>query len=153
MNQAELEFFNMFDDIRKSDREEDMFGHYDFIIADRIKVDVKGAKKINRWDEEPNHEIHYVEFRNVKGNDGWVLGKADYIAFEYNDTFLLVKRIALKELCLNKIKSKEILNVKKLYQYYRREGREDIITLVPTKDIIGITTRILSKKQKYPIKK
>lgn len=153
MNQAELEFFNMFDDIRKSDREEDMFGHYDFIIADRIKVDVKGAKKINRWDEEPNHEIHYVEFTNVKGNDGWVLGKADYIAFEYNDTFLLVKRLALKELCLNKIKSKEILNVKRLYQYYRREGREDIITLVPTKDIIGITTRILSKKQKYPIKK
>lgn len=153
MNQAELTFFNMFDDIRKSSREEDMFGHYDFVIAGNIKVDVKGAKKINRWDKEPNHEIHYVEFKNVRGCDGWVLGKADYIAFEYNDTFLLVKRLALKELCLNKIKSNEILNVKRLYQYYRREGREDVITLVPTKDIISITTRVLNKKQKYPIKK
>ena len=36
MNKSEKEFFNMFTDIVKSDRESDMFGHYDFIISNKV---------------------------------------------------------------------------------------------------------------------
>lgn len=152
MNQAELDFFNMFDYIRKSNKEEDMFGHYDFVIADNIKVDVKGAKKINRWDKEPNHEIHYVEFQNVRGMKGWLLGKADYIAFENYNTFILVKRDKLKQMCIDNAKSLAILDYKAPYHYYGRFGRNDIMMLVPTIDIKNIASRILYKNQKYPIK-
>jgi hypothetical protein len=153
MNQAEIDFFNMFDDIKKSDRDSDMFGHYDFIIADKTKVDVKGAKKINRHDQSPNHDIHYIEFRNVRGNKGWVYGEADYIAFEYYDTFLLVKRESIIELCKSKILDKSIKNYKSIYGLYSREGREDLITLIPTKDLIDISTRILYKNKLYETSK
>jgi hypothetical protein len=153
MNQAELDFFNMFDDIKKSDRESDMFGHYDFIIADKVKVDVKGAKKINRYDQAPHHDTHYIEFRNVRGNKGWVYGEADYIAFEYYDTFVFVKRVNIIELCKSKILDKSIKNYKSIYGLYRREGREDLITLIPTKDLIDISTRILHKNKLYETRK
>ena len=149
MNKSEKEFFNMFTDIVKSDRESDMFGHYDFIISNKVKVDVKGAKKINRSDAEENHNIHYVEFRNVRGDKGWVYGEADYIAFEYYDTFLLVKREKIIELCKKKIINKIINNHKEMYELYRRQGRQDLITLVPTKDLLQISTRILNKNQIY----
>jgi hypothetical protein len=153
MNKAELDFFNMFDDIKKSDRESDMFGHYDFIIADKVKVDVKGAKKINRYDQAPHHDTHYIEFRNVRGNKGWVYGEADYIAFEYYDTFVFVKRVYIIELCKSKILDKSIKNYKSIYGLYRREGREDLITLIPTKDLIDISTRILHKNKLYETRK
>ena len=153
MNQAELDFFNMFDDIKKSDRESDMFGHYDFIIADKVKVDVKGAKKINRYDQAPHHDTHYIEFKNVRGNKGWVYGEADYIAFEYYDTFVFVKRVNIIELCKSKILDKSIKNYKSIYGLYRREGREDLITLIPTKDLIDISTRILHKNKLYETRK
>lgn len=149
MNQAELDFFNMFDDIKKSDRESDMFGHYDFIIASKVKVDVKGAKKINRHDQAPNHDIHYIEFRNVRGDKGWVYGEADYIAFEHFNTFLLVKRESIIELCKRKIIDRSIKNYKSIYGLYSRKDRDDLMTLIPTKDLIDITTRVLYKNKIY----
>ena len=41
-------------------------------------------KKKNRWDNNFQDDIAWVEGTNVRGEPGWVKGKADYIVFERN---------------------------------------------------------------------
>ena len=147
MNQAELDFYNMFSDIRVANREEDMFGHFDFVIDKCIKVDVKGAKRINRNDLYTNHSIHYIEFINVRGAKGWISGEADYIAFEYYNYFVFVTRQAILDLCKEKVIDKSIYNTKELYKLYSRNGRLDVMTLVPTIDLIKISSFSLTKNK------
>ena len=50
-----------------------MFKHIDFYwIKDGkdIGIDVKSARKKNRYDLEPNYEINWVELKNVHGRKG-----------------------------------------------------------------------------------
>lgn len=58
-------------------------------LGNVILIDVK-SKKNNTY------EFHDIEFQNVSGNKGWLLGKADYIAFRISDEqYCVVRRIDL----------------------------------------------------------
>lgn len=119
-------------------KEEDMYEHWDCQIND-YKYDVKGRKRLNRHDINYTNDIH-VELVNVRGNLGWIEGKANFIAFEQEDKFLIVNRIALKHLVNEKIKNRLGKG------YYERYTRNlDLVTLVPLEDVMTLPHVILKK--------
>ena len=102
-------------------------------------------KKSNRKDAIPDDQIHWVELQNVRGNPGWIYGKANFIAFELNNSWLIVKRQKLIELIDKKVVDKTISKSKDFYTYYQRWGRNDIIVKVKTSDLREIANFILTK--------
>ena len=85
---------NLIDPIWANDYE-NMKEHWDVKGTFKNKTyrfDVKGMKKKNRWDNNFQDDIAWVEGTNVRGEPGWVKGKADYIVFERNKYWLIVDR-------------------------------------------------------------
>ena len=103
-------------------------------------------KKKNRWDNNSQDDIAWVEGTNVRGEPGWVKGKADYIVFERNKYWLLVDRQELLNYVVDKLKEKGYEKGKGIYKIYQREGRLDKITMVPYEDIEKLTN--IEKVQK-----
>jgi hypothetical protein len=130
-------------EISHADRKQDIEEHWDWKVINPNKggkitlVDVKGARKKSRKDDGVDFEITWLEVKNVRGNKGSLLGNADLIAFEQEKYFLLVKREDLRAWLKKKITNKKIVTDprKALYRFYRRENRQDIISLVSIKDI------------------
>ena len=121
---------------------QDMHEHWDLegtLDNKLLKFDVKGMKKVNRWDNKKQDDIAWVEGTNVRGKPGWVKGKADYIVFERNEYWLLVNRQELLNHIQDKLKEKGYETGKGTYQIYQREGRLDKITMVPFQDIEQLT--------------
>src|ERR1035437_5900614 len=96
----------------KTSKEVDTKDHIDFHLFYKDKktsVDVKGVKKNSKGDENPDDSIHYLEIESVKKvpvnekgepleiKTGWVYGKAEYIIFQTNDTWIQVNRLKLVE--------------------------------------------------------
>ena len=137
------EAVKVFSTVEYATKEEDIYDHWDIKMS--IKVDVKAMKKVNRSDETPNENIHYVELKNVHGKKGWLYGDADYFAFETCDYFILVSKVKLQEFIANKCKTKELSSYPQLYKLYSRDKRQDVITLVKTIDLIFISDKIIEK--------
>ena len=132
----------------KSSKNDDMYNHIDLIWRYRggeYSFDVKSAKKANRSDNIPNYDINWIELQNVRGNLGWLYGKADYIAFETLYNWLILRRTDIINLINSKVINKTISKNKEFYTYYQRDGRQDIIVKVPTVDLEKISRIKLSK--------
>jgi len=132
---------NLKDPVWATDKQ-DMYEHWDVqgILDGRLlKFDVKGMKKVNRWDNKTQDDIAWIEGTNVRGYPGWIKGKADYIVFERPEYWLVVDRQELLDYVTNKLKEKNFEKGKGVYQVYQREGRLDKITMVPFKDIETLT--------------
>ena len=116
--------------------------HIDFILSrddspDKIAVDVKARKKASRYSDEYDDENVWIEFNNVRGNPGWLYGKADKIAFERAFDFVLVDRESLKDYCEATVSPALVRSTAEaIYKSFQREGRKDIISRVPMKDIL-----------------
>ena len=124
--------------IKWSNNYQNMHEHWDMegsINGKTSKFDVKGMKKKNRNDKEKQDEWAWVEGTNVKGNPGWVKGRADYIVFERGEYWLMVNREELLHFVQEKLKKNSYAEGKKPYHVYQRYGKRDKITLVPFKDI------------------
>jgi hypothetical protein len=119
-----------------------------------LSIDLKGTKYNSRKNEgESDCKCQYIEFLNVRGSKGWLFGKADYIAIEEEDKFLLIKRNDLIEFCeeLFKVSLKgtiEEIETKLLkvnawvkrsdqshHKLYRRWKRQDIVTQINMADV------------------
>lgn len=128
----------------KSSIGSDIHDHIDFTVSKKGKsftVDVKSEKDENKV---------YIEFKNVRGNDGWLYGKQDYIAFVFKKEIILVKRSKLQEM----MEESMDLSVKpmkaSIEQYYyvyedealyvllQRYGREDSVALIPRNRLYDI---------------
>jgi hypothetical protein len=136
-------------EVLKSSKEDDMYNHIDIIWTyknNSYSFDIKGAKKASRSDYVPDYNIHWIELQNVRGNLGWLYGKADYIAFETLDDWLVVKRTDIINLIDKKVIDKLISKSKNFYTYYQRDNRQDIVVKVPTDDLRRIARKILLKK-------
>lgn len=132
----------------------DMNDHIDqFVYFDleKVSVDVKGLKKINKWDSDSDDSKHYVEETNVNGKPGWLNGKADYIAFQTNDHWVIVDRLRLVYFILLNCTDKNLYETKKLYKRYGRLkwGKKDTIILVETKKLKDIATWVLDRDKTY----
>lgn len=127
---------------------QDIFDHIDIITPD-YTVDVKAMKRWNGTDVDVNPDIHWVEFRNVRGNMGWVGGKADYIAFEQPDNFIMVDRKKLAKYCLDLMKGKTDVffanTNKELHTWYTRPDKKDIIVLLHISEINSLKEFIIKK--------
>ena len=133
--EVEQQFAKTLSNPKQSNKDQDINEHWD--IANTVTYDVKAMKKINRSDNHPNENIHWVEIKNVHGNNGWLYGKADYIVFETEDYWFTVPTPALQSL-ISKKTVKQYTEYPTLYRLYTRKGRKDIITLVKTIDLIYI---------------
>ncbi len=123
--------------------EQDINEHWDVSI-NGVKFDIKALKKVSRSDDEVNPEIHWVEIENVHGKPGWLYGMADYIAFETDKSWLIVKRGTLSQLIDDKLQM-VVTNQPEPYKMYRRWGRYDVLTIVPTEDLRNIKTKEILK--------
>lgn len=137
--------------IEKSSRFHDMKEHFDYFFhyADESKkVEVKAMKKLSRSGEQQDEWI-WVEFKNVRGNEGWLYGKADLIAFEFKEHFLFVKREELVEMC-EKLIDRTIIVKKSCdakYKGYRRWNRPHELTgMIHNTDLMKLNYKKVWKK-------
>ena len=131
---------------------EQQFNHIDFILekgSKKWKIDVKGAKKLSRKNDDPCFQHVWIEFQNCQGKDGWILGGADDIAFEIEDCFVVVGRKDLLKLAekLCNLEKRVDRSSKALYCGYKRFGRQDLLSLIKTEDLYKIKHSIWPKTQ------
>jgi len=131
---------------RKATEDEDMYLHVDFWWNSPKKgilgIDVKGIKKNKRLDLKHDDTIHWLELQNVQGKDGWLKGKAKYIAFRTSDKIIFVNREKLLRFAVESIKNKEVVydTPKECYVPYKRKkwGRDDLSLKVLTSDLVRL---------------
>lgn len=132
--------------IDKSRANQDMFEHWDYLVDGKYRVEVKSRKKAKRSDDSPNDSIIYVEFANVRGDPGWLYGKADFIAFERKEGFLLVNRQKLILLAESLISS-QYARRPSLYKRYQRHNRPDeCVGLLAFSDLSSIPSKLIRYK-------
>jgi hypothetical protein len=71
-------------------------------------------------------------------------GIADYIAFETDKSWLIIKREKLVEWIDQNLKM-VVTSEPEPYKMYRRWGRYDVLTIVPTEDLRKIKTKEILK--------
>jgi|ERR1035437_1605524 hypothetical protein len=136
----------LFDNVSFSNKNADINEHWDF-SSNGVKYDVKGLKKVKRDDAETNEFYHYIEIKNVNGDLGWLYGEAEFFLFETNKYWLVVDKKTLQDFIKNNITKTYVGNPDEaLYCLYKRSGREDVITLITTIDLMVIATEIKNKK-------
>lgn len=118
--------------VEKSTRQDDMHKHIDYYVKrngrDTVGVDVKGGN-------HPN--VIWIEFKNVRGKDGWLYGQADWIAFDMAEAsgFLMVLRKELASYCEANVETKLGTKEEATRRYYQRKGRQDIIARFHLSDL------------------
>lgn len=131
-------------DCYKATKKEDTKDHIDFWWNSPKKgvigIDVKGLKKNKRTDKDFDDTIQWLELVNVQGEDGWLKGKAEYIAFRTKSQIIYVNRERLKEFAEKQIEGKTIVRStpRDFYVPYQRWGRQDLILKCPTSDIASL---------------
>lgn len=115
-------------------------------VCSRGSIDVKAMKKVQRGGKV-DPDIIWIEFRNNAGDEGWIYGEQDWIAFEKPEAYVICKREDLMHLAewlcnLNKRvdKAKDAL-----YKGYTRKNRKDLISMIRFSDLSKITTSELKK--------
>lgn len=129
---------------------EQQFNHIDFILekgGQKWKIDVKGAKKLSRKNDDPCFKHIWIEKKNCRGQNGWILGESSHIAFELENEFVIVSRKDLLELVEKLCNFDKIVTQSKkaLYCGYRRFGRQDLLSLIKTTDLYQIKYTIWEK--------
>lgn len=131
--------------VTSSNRYQDMHEHWDFMIDGVDTVEVKSRKKTNRHNQEVDDEVIFIEFKNVRGDDGWVYGKAKYMAFETVEGFILVPRSLLATLAEERIKA-TFMSRPTLYKSYRRRDRPDEhVGLIKFSDLLTLPHKVFVK--------
>ena len=121
--------------VNKSSHTEDIHDHVDYWLAmssngNRWGVDVKG----NNLPDEI-----WVEFRNVHGQFGWMMGDAKWIAFEMCELggFVRVEREELLDWCLCNVDftTSVIYKCDAYRKIYQRRNRKDKISMLVLSDL------------------
>ena len=119
-------------EVTKASRKEDMHKHIDYwlLYTDRKHaVDVKG----NNLPDEI-----WCEFKNVRGNPGWMYGNAHIIAFDIPEEggFAIVDRQELAFWCEKNVIDELVTDKRHAYRRkYSRKDREDVITKLNLHDL------------------
>ncbi len=118
--------------VMKANAKEDMHQHIDYwlLYSDRKHaVDVKG----NNLPDEI-----WCEFKNVRGNPGWMYGNAHIIAFDMPEEggFVIVDRQELAFWCEKHVKDEAVTDKRDAYlKKYTRRDRQDVITKLNLMDL------------------
>ena len=143
----EAEFAKRLENPVMADYQQNTLEHWDVegtLDGRLLKFEVKGLKKLNRKDPEPQDELACVEYVGITGHPGWVQGKSDYIAFKrIKYPWLIVNRKQLWEMVETKLKERNYSPSikpwyeKEAYATYDRSyfGKKDKFCWVPYEDI------------------
>ena len=117
--------------VKSSDRE-DIKDHIDFWV-------VKGDKR-HSFDVKSTayRRCIWLEIQNVQGNDGWLKGKAEYIAFNMieDGCFATVKREDLLDWWEKNVSDEFVNDRRDAYKkQYNREDNNEIISKVYLEDL------------------
>ena len=128
-------------EVKNASRRENIHKHIDKYVTQESKtwsVDIKARKKTSRSDSDAQDEWIWIEFQNVRGNLGWLYGEADNIAFETQDSFVIVDRKSLIDYVENAVDMAKPVRKSYLAKYktYQRAGRNDLLTMVELSKII-----------------
>lgn len=123
--------------------EDDMKKHIDVLWDSPkkgiLKIDVKSVKQNRTNDHTPDDSINWLEIQNTLGENGWLKGEADYIAFRTFTDIIFVRREKLLKWTLEQIKGKELVHETptEFYVPYRRSkwNNLDIVVKCPTSDL------------------
>lgn len=135
--------------VTKSSHTEDIHDHIDYWLAmssngNRWGVDVKG----NNLPDEI-----WCEFKNVRGNDGWMYGGATIIAFDMPEEggFAIVDREELAFFCEEHVSKEVVTDKQEAYlKRYTRKDREDVITILKLHDLKSLMSyRVWDYDQRY----
>ena len=135
--------------VTKAPAKQDMHEHVDYWLAmnhdgKKWGVDVKG----NNLPDEV-----WVEFKNVRGDDGWLYGGATIIAFDMPEEggFAIVDRDELAFFCEKHVRDEKVTDKKHAYlRKYTRQGREDVISILKLHDLKGLMSyRVWEYDQRY----
>ena len=144
---VEEEFAKNLENPIQADKNQNYLEHWDVqgTLNDKLsKFEVKGLKKFNRKDPEPQDEMACIEYVGVAGYPGWVRGEADYIAFKRKKyPWLVVNRQALWVMLKSKLEERNYSAStgpwyeKEPYATYDRSyfGKQDKFCWVPFEDI------------------
>lgn len=127
--------------------------HIDFLITNKENktffIDVKARKRVSRYTDSFTDELIWIELKNVQGNEGWLYGCADFIAFERENDFVIVPRKNLILICDKLITSKIVeKSTEALYCRFSRKTRKDELSLIKMQDILnGTKVQIWQKQQ------
>jgi len=118
---------------------EEQYKHYDY-ITDRGTIDVKARKRIRRNDNTEQDELVWLEFKNIHGSRGWLASDVDYIAFERENDFVIVRRIYLYDMALKKceLDDRVTRSSEALYKGYQRKGAQDLISMIKMQDVLDL---------------
>lgn len=130
--------WNVFDPTERQNIDQ----HWDLRIEkgnEKYLIDVKALKKISRHDSSTQDSWIWIELHGVReSNAGWLFaGKADLIAFEKMNSFIIVKRWDLINLVQQLVDFGSLVSSSGSAQYkvYQRAGRPDKITLIESKHL------------------
>ena len=145
---VEEEFAKNLENPIQASNNQNFLEHWDVqgsLNGELAKFEVKGLKKFNRKDPEPQDEMACIEYVGVSGYPGWVQGKADYIAFKrIKYPWLVVNRQALWAMLKGKLEERNYSPTdrhwsepKEPYATYDRSrfGKKDKFGWVPFEDI------------------
>ena len=120
----------------------------------KAMVDVKSRKRINRKDGNYDDEWLWIEFKNVRGKEGWIHGIADFIAFETIDSFILSYRKELCDWCIDHVDVEEKVTSadEAEYKAYSRKGKQDLIARILKDQGYIIDYKIIDDKKQGVIK-
>jgi len=147
--------------IRVATRKE-QFNHIDYILKGlhptsrkeiQVTVDVKSLKKKSRQSKNLNDKWVWLEMVNINGKRGWIYGKANFIAFERFNDFVVIKRDSLQAWVEASGRVRYDLPYVKnsweaKYRVYSRPGRKDQITLVKMSDLLKLDACYIWEKEK-----
>jgi hypothetical protein len=126
---------NNFKIIRKATPSEDMNQHWDFLLQDKDKiqftVDVKAHK--HKYRNGPLlEECFWIEWKNVRGDKGWIYGIADYIAFIYFGSIYLYNRCELRDAATELVNFNKKVDKSSLALncIYTRKNRKDQVSMI-----------------------
>lgn len=124
---------------------QEQYKHIDWVCSIG-SIDVKAMKSVQR-SSKVQSDLIWIEFKNNCGDAGWLYGSQDYIAFECQKQYLLVRRGDLQELAENLCNLDDKVDSAKeaLYKSYSRKNRRDIISMIRRDDLNEIETKILNK--------
>lgn len=132
--------------VKQASANDDMRNHIDFHISKDGKtfaVDVKSEKKVNRSDANTQNDLIWLEYLNVRGQNGWMYGTANFIAFQDGDNYLMIPREKLLERADSLVTGQRARNAgDALYKLYTRFNRQDLLTMVKKSDIVDLNEEL-----------
>ena len=126
---------------KPSTQKQNTVEHIDCFCGDWT-FDVKGQRKKKRKTDDFCDDQILLEIKGVTGFDGWLYGKAEYIAWETSDSFLIFRRQDL----VNHYEANE-----HLYEKINRPNKKDLFVWVPFDHLKTIKFSILPKPQPQPM--